>query len=65
MGVAGLAVEVAFPAGELAVVLPGDVADVLATLNVLDLAFVFGVVSDCREEALKRIDCFLGSGAGD
>ena len=65
MGVAGLAVEVAFPAGELAVVLPGDVADVLASFDVLDLAFVFGMVSDCCKEAFKRIDCFLGSGAGD
>lgn len=51
MGVARLAVEVAFPAGELAVVLPGYVADVLAGSNILDLAFVFGMVADCREEA--------------
>lgn len=65
MGVAGLSVEVAFPARELAIVLPGNVANVLAGSDILDLAFVFGMVADCREKARKRIDCFLGRGAGD
>lgn len=65
MGISCLSVEVAFPAGEVAVVLPGDFADVLAGSDILDLAFVFGMVADCREEARKRIDCFLGRGAGD
>ena len=63
--VPGAAVEVAFPVAEGAVVLPGDVADVVAGGHILNLVLVEGVVADGGHEAGERSDCFLGSGAGD
>ena len=65
VGVPGAAVEVAFPVAEVAVVLPGDVADVVAGGHILNLVLVEGVVADGGHEAGERSDCFLGSGAGD